>query len=79
MTTTPDTTRQRGLVIISALINFIDWLDAENVVQLPEKQRAELVLQFLRAHNDGENYFMQAEQIAEILGQPFQEDSNRIA
>ena len=35
-----DTTRQRGLVIISALINFIDWLDVEDVVDLPEKERA---------------------------------------
>lgn len=65
-------TRQRGLVIISVLINFIDWLNSEGVVQLSERKRGELVKQFLDAHQEGENYFLQAEQVAEILGVPFQ-------
>lgn len=67
---------QRGLVIMSALINFVDWLDAEGVVTTTERGRGELVKRFLDAHQEGENYFMQAEQIANILGVPFSEEGN---
>lgn len=63
---------QRGLTLISALINFVDWLDAQGELCVSEHDRGQLVLQFLAAHSKGENYFMQAEQIMEILGQPFQ-------
>lgn len=67
-----DTDQQRGLVIISALINFVDWLHAEDLIAVDnEQERARLVLKFLDAHSKGENYFMQAEQIAKILGSPF--------
>lgn len=62
----------RGLTLISALINFVDWLDRGGLLKsLPERERARLVLQFFDAHQHGENYFLQAEQIMEILGEPF--------
>ena len=64
--------QQRGLVIISALINFADWLNAEGLLDATEYDRGQLVLRFLAAHSAGENYFMQADQIAEMLGKPFQ-------
>lgn len=70
---------KRGLVILSALINFVDWLNAQGVlvtnVSEPEAERlrGQLVLEFLKAHAESENYFMQADQIAEMLGAPFQE------
>lgn len=65
---------QRGLTLISALINFADWLHAEGLLTVnDERERAQLVLKFFDAHSEGENYFMQAEQIMEILGKPFQE------
>lgn len=64
---------QRGLTLISALINFADWLHAEELLSVDdERERAQLVLRFFAAHSEGENYFMQAEQIMEILGTPFQ-------
>lgn len=75
--TTEDTTRQRGLVIISALINFIDWLDREGKLTVPEAERGKLVMAFLSAHQDGTNYFMQAEQIAERLGAPLEDEAGR--
>lgn len=68
---------QRGMVILSALINFVDWLDSEEILQLPEQERGELVKRFLDAHQTGENYFMQAEQIAEALGVPFEGESDK--
>lgn len=65
---------QRGLTLISALVNFADWLHAEGLLSVnDERERAQLVLKFFDAHSRGENYFMQADQIMEILGQPFQE------
>lgn len=68
------TNEQRGLMLISALINFADWLHAEGLlITSGERKRAQLVLKFFDAHSEGGNYFMQAEQIAEILGQPFKE------
>jgi chemotaxis signal transduction protein len=71
-----DANTQRGLVILSALINFVDWLDREDVIDIDdERERARLVIKFLNAHVEGENYCMQAAQIAEILGVPFQEVS----
>lgn len=71
--------QQRGLAIMSALINFVDWLHAQGVLvtNVPEPKaaqlRGQLVLGFLNAHSEGENYFMQAEHIAERLGEPFRE------
>lgn len=63
---------QRGLTLISALINFVDWLHSKDLLAIEdERDRARLVLKFFDAHSEGENYFMQAEQIMEILGQPF--------
>lgn len=66
-----DTVQQRGLMLISALINFVDWLDRERLLRprLSDKERAKLVLKFFDAHQKGENYFLQAEQIVEILGE----------
>lgn len=61
---------QRGLVVMSALINFIDWLDREQYLD-SRQERGEIVKEFLDAHQDGQNYFMQAEQIADALGIPF--------
>lgn len=69
------TSEQRGLTLISALINFVDWLDREGLIDVPdETKRARLVTQFFDAHAKGENYFLQAEQIMEIIGAPFQEE-----
>lgn len=66
----------RGLMLISALINFVDWLDGEGLLKrLPDRERARLVLKFFDAHQPGENYFLQATQIAEILGEPFAKES----
>ncbi len=73
--TTEPTVEQSGLMLISALINFVDWLDTQGVLvsNQPEPRasrlRAKLVKDFLAAHSEGENYLMQAEQIAEILGE----------
>lgn len=65
--------QQRGLTLISALVNFADWLDSEGLLKsLPEQERARLVLKFFDVHTRGGNYFMQAEQIMEVLGTPFQ-------
>lgn len=73
---TTRTSEQCGLMLISALINFADWLDSEGLLtELPEIERAQLVLKFFDAHQKGENYFMQAKQIMEILGQPFAKES----
>lgn len=67
---------QRGLTLISALINFVDWLDREGLLKsLSDRERARLVLKFFDAHQPGENYFMQAEQIMELLGEPFAKES----
>lgn len=69
--------KQRGLTLISALINFVDWLDREGLLKsLSDRERARLVLQFFDAHQPGEHYFMQAEQIMEILGEPFAKESH---
>lgn len=69
------TDEQRGLTLISALINFVDWLYSDGLLPVEdERERAQLVLKFFDAHAKGENYFMQAEQIMEILGQPFKEN-----
>lgn len=69
--------RQRGLVIISALINFVDWLDCEDLLpEMSEYERGQLVVKFLKAHAEGENYFMQAEQIAGLLSQPFTKEGS---
>lgn len=67
-----DTQRERGLVIMSALLNFVDYLNAENIISQTETDRGQLVLRFLESHSNGENYFMCAEEIAERLCQPFQ-------
>lgn len=72
MTETLTPTEQRGLTLISALINFVDWLNREGLLRsLPDQERARLVLKFFDAHTKGENYFLQAERIMEILGEPF--------
>lgn len=73
MTTAQQQQQQRGLTLISALINFADWLESQGELTATEHDRGQLVLKFLDAHSKGENYFMQAEQIMEILGKPFQE------
>jgi hypothetical protein len=65
------THEQRGLVIISVLMNFVDWLDKENVIALSPKDRAGLVKLFLETHSGEKNYFLCAEDIAERLGVPF--------
>lgn len=66
--------KKRGLVIMSALINFVDWLHSEGLLPIDdEHERAQLILKFLAAHSAGENYFMKAEQIAEILSIPFED------
>jgi hypothetical protein len=68
----PNANEQRGLMLISALINFADWLDSEGLLtELSETERAQLVLRFFDAHQKSKNYFMQAEQIVKILGKPF--------
>lgn len=70
--------QQRGLTLISALINFVDWLDSEGLLKpMPEQECAQLVLKFFDAHSRGQNYFMQAEQIMEILGAPFEGEVGR--
>lgn len=65
---------QQGLMLISALINFTDWMASEKhplVAGLSDMDRAMLVKDFFACHAEGESYFMQAEQIAKILGGPF--------
>lgn len=75
MNTEQQQQRQRGLTLISALINFVDWLYSDGLLSVEdERERAQLVLRFFDAHSRGENYFMQAEQIMEILSKPFQEE-----
>ena len=75
-----DTQQQRGLVIMSALISFVDWLHAQGVLvtNVPEAEakqlRGKLVREFLASHSEGKNYFMRAEDIAERLGEPFQNE-----
>lgn len=73
METVNDAARERGLVIISALLNFIDYLNSQGLMVLPEEDRGETVLQFLGAHSDDQNYFMCAERIAEQLGIPLKD------
>lgn len=66
---------QRGLVVMSALLNFVDWLDnSKGVIHLPEKERGALIVEFLESHSEGENYFKQAEEIAERLSGPFKKE-----
>lgn len=71
-----DSTQQRGLVIISALLNYVDWLDSQGkmIPGISKHDRGQLVLQFLASHSEGQNYFMQADDIAKRLGEPFQGD-----
>lgn len=64
---------QRGLVIISALLNFVDWLHTPGIPIGNKRKRGELVKQFLASHSEGKNYFIQADDIAERLGVPFAE------
>ena len=78
MTTEPvDANQQRGLVIISALLNFIDWLEAQDMLTvspLAGQERAELVKLFLHLHSDKMGYFKQADEIAGRLGAPFERE-----
>jgi hypothetical protein len=75
-----DTDTQRGLVIMSALLNFIDWLGTQGVLvtNVPEVEaeqlRGKLVLEFLKSHSESDGYFKQADDIAKRLGEPFIED-----
>lgn len=57
-------TQQQGLVIISVLLNFGDWLDGQCGFH-----------DFLRGHSEGQNYFLQADDIAERLGVSFEDKS----
>lgn len=71
---TKDSISDRGLVIISALLNFTDWMNKESKLSLmhySKKERGKLVREFLEAHSEGKNYFMCAEDIAKRLGVPF--------
>jgi len=64
---------KRGMVIMSALINFVDWLSATELYPftIEEKDKGMLVREFLASHSEGKNYFMQAEDIASRLEVPF--------
>lgn len=62
---------QRGLVIMSALLNFADWLADEKILLANKSQRGQLVKRFLASHSEGKSYFLKAEDIAKRLGVPF--------
>jgi hypothetical protein len=72
--TDPKVIEHRGLVIMSALVNFIDWLyDETDVIRSTESDGGQLVRQFLESHSDKRNYFVCADEITERLGEPFNE------
>lgn len=80
MTNIPDSREERGLVILSCLLNFIDWLDINEQTSIPftKERRGELVLEFLTTHSKGTNYYLQAEDIAARLGVPFGKSNDAI-
>lgn len=58
----------RGLVIISALLNFVDWLNSQDYLTIyGEAERGKLVVSFLESHSKDKNYFLQASDIAKRL------------
>ena len=63
---------QRGLAIISALLNFTDYLESRRIITHNEQRRGELVREFLEAHSKEHNYFRCADDIAQQLGVPFE-------
>lgn len=73
-----DTDTERGLVIISALINFIDYLDEKNQTRIPftKQKRGDIVLDFLQDHSDKRHCFKQASDIAARLGVPLGRPNN---
>lgn len=68
----PTENEQRGLVIISVLINFVDYLEKRRIITHNETRRSELVREFLASHSNEKNYFMSADEIAKKLGVPFE-------
>ena len=79
MTNSPkDTDAERGLVILSALVNFIDWMDGQDVTRMPftKQKRGEIVLEFLKDNSDGRHCFKQATDIAARLGVPLGRPNN---
>ena len=67
-----NTNQERGLVIISALLNFVDYLEKRSIITHNEQRRGELIREFLESHSPENNYFMCAEDIAKRLGVPFE-------
>lgn len=68
---------QNGLVIISALINFVDWMADEHILLANRHQRGEMVKRFLTSHSTDINYIKQADDIAKRLGVPFQSEKKK--
>lgn len=80
MTNIPDSREERGLVILSCLLNFIDWMDEHDQTRIPftKEARGQFVLKFLSSHSNGKNYYLQANDIAARLGIPFGRPDNAI-
>lgn len=71
-----DTDAERGLVIMSALLNFVDYLNSQQLLIIPEKTRGKLVIEFLEDHSDKRHCFRQATDIAARLGVPLGRPNN---
>lgn len=71
-----DSLRERGLVIMSALINFMDYLESQGILtDLSPKTKGKIIKEFLESHSSKRNYFLQAEDIAERLSIPFKNET----
>lgn len=72
-----DTDTERGLVLLSFGINFVDWLrDNDKYIPFDEKRRGNLVIEFMKSHSGKKNVFKQAEEIAARLGVPLGRPNN---
>lgn len=72
-----DSVEQRGLVVMSALVNFVDWCD-KPICLLSKKERGKMVLDFLSQHSKEKNHFLQAESIAKRLAIPFKPNGEQV-
>lgn len=66
-------TQNSGLIIISALLNFADYLRDQHLLMVSEQGGGKLVMKFLDGHSHEKTYLKKGEDIAKRLGVPFEE------
>ncbi len=72
-------TQNSGLVIISAMLNFADYLRDKRLLIVSEKGAGKLVKEFLEGHSSEKTYLKRGEDIAKRLGVPFEEVGGEVS